>query len=1123
MSTVINQFYRLTDELRETRAAIAENERTQAELTQTLRQEELTLCAGLTQELAQMQSDEQKISRYCEEALKFITPDLRYVPSSGTPYKMSELYRHYATLSGPFHKSPSCAKFAAQLWEGCQDARSYIAHRRKEIESEMAQIRRTVLSRPEYLQSRLRNKQLQAVISDRILPQMRKVKSLSQPMDSGFQVDPTLEYSPKIPQSAPKEMLFGMVEFPNSGEDHRPFRIPFGFLGEDPDAAGMYDARSIRVRYNAETQSRIPKIVRGICFNILRNYPPLCGRITYADFGTFNSEFLECMRPFTSEDSLIIFPRNSNEAITALSRLEADAAAEPENARHRRYLIIRDGTGSITQGKFTELLQNIANNAAKNNVVIIHLNHEKESSTPAYTRAHTTIYARGGQFRMSMPDEDRPFHWFDAPRALTERSVSAFQEKLVPRKVSNEYENFFPLSTPVEYKRDRRPITLPYGMDEKGNILSLTFEGMNFASFVMGASGSGKSTFLHTLIAGIIKNYHPDEIELWLADLKMMEFANYTHHMPPHIKYILMDSSKEMVHDFIDLLYEELERRQVLLATCGTNNCKDLPREKYLPILFVIIDEFSTLSDIIRDDDTYKRKLEQVLVRGRGAGFRLIFASQSFTDGAPALTTLAKRQIQTRIAMKNTPEEIKQTLELTGDETTDALRHQINTLPPHYMLRRVQEKSGTHRVDKAHCLYFNGKDDEGWRSRFALIDRLNQMQPVTLSRFDPDRIDQYVEKKPIVVSSKSLQAFNDRQFGREVSRFKRDPDNIVFDEDILVRFGQPRKLADNLMTVMTNEAFENILLMAGNKELTCGMSVILSAIRSFRHQGAEIQVWAHPRSRMYHWYKDTSLAEYPVCLGLEEIRQSIDNLRTWIQKRRSGNKLIVLLGMEGICPDLTESSADGFSIAPAVELEQIAAAPAGEEMPAMDTTQLEENCLQSLDDLLDMYDQFYEEQSALGKTDEEIDEEFDKIRLKYMKETHNIDAAPAQKPEKKAPDAASYRRVDYLSDFQQLLRVGSRWGYHFLVYVPNYTALQAMGTNVRMFNHRLSFKTDSTDTSMTLFNNGSAFRLPEHTCYYCAFGSSEGSYAVTPYLHRGVTWNNWTVDDNGIARDLSRL
>jgi hypothetical protein len=183
---------------------------------------------------------------------------------------------------------------------------------------------------------------------------------------------------------------------------------------------------------------------------------------------------------------------------------------------------------------------------------------------------------------------------------------------------------------------------------------------------------------------------------------------------------------------------------------------------------------------------------------------------------------------------------------------------------------------------------------------------------------------------------------------------------------------------------------------------------------------------------------------------------------------------------------------------------------------------------ENLAEMDELYDQFYDEQSALGKTDEEIDEAFDIFYAEYCQKKYGIASqkTPGQEEKPQEIPNAIQRKTskNYLKDFQQLIRVGSRYGYHFLVCVSNMQSLKTMGLGISMFNHRLSFKTDSTDTSGAIFNNNtSAYRLPEHTCYYSAYGTNSDSYAITPYLHPGITWGNWTVDENGIARDESRL
>lgn len=142
----------------------------------------------------------------------------------------------------------------------------------------------------------------------------------------------------------------------------------------------------------------------------------------------------------------------------------------------------------------------------------------------------------------------------------------------------------------------------------------------------MGASGSGKSTLLHTLITGIIRNYHPDDVELWLADFKMSEFAQYIDPLPPHVKYILLDESKELVFDLIDRLTDEMmERQRFFMKHRDLKKVENVSSDIYMPVIFVILDEFSIMSQAVAESESYKLKLQNLLAKGRALGIKFIF------------------------------------------------------------------------------------------------------------------------------------------------------------------------------------------------------------------------------------------------------------------------------------------------------------------------------------------------------------------------------------------------------------------------------------------------------------------------------------------------------------------
>ena len=100
-----------------------------------------------------------------------------------------------------------------------------------------------------------------------------------------------------------------------------------------------------------------------------------------------------------------------------------------------------------------------------------------------------------------------------------------------------------------------------------------------------------------------------------------------------------------------------------------------------------------------------------------------------------------------------------------------------------------------------------------------------------------------------------------------------------------------------------------------------------------------------------------------------------------------------------------------------------------------------------------------------------------------------------------------------MSDLQYVVKQGSRMGYHFMLFLNSYADLKATGMKLDWFRHRMSFQI-SADDSRELFGNKSASGLPEHICQYY---DTLNRHSFRPYLHHGICWDGWIVDDNGEA------
>ena len=91
------------------------------------------------------------------------------------------------------------------------------------------------------------------------------------------------------------------------------------------------------------------------------------------------------------------------------------------------------------------------------------------------------------------------------------------------------------------------------------------------------------------------------------------------------------------------------------------------------------------------------------------------------------------------------------------------------------------------------------------------------------------------------------------------------------------------------------------------------------------------------------------------------------------------------------------------------------------------------------------------------------------------------------------------------------MKMGSRMGYHFAMFLYNYSDLKMTGARLEWFRHRLSFQL-SVDESRDIFSTRAASTLPEHVCEY---SDTLYQFSFRPYLHGGLPWEGWTVDEQG--------
>jgi S-DNA-T family DNA segregation ATPase FtsK/SpoIIIE len=207
---------------------------------------------------------------------------------------------------------------------------------------------------------------------------------------------------------------------------------------------------------------------------------------------------------------------------------------------------------------------------------------------------------------------------------------------------------FKDLLSTVDSKQYNIPMILGRKITGEPEVIELT---QTPHLLIAGATGSGKSVCVNSLISTILYRRSPKEVRLILVDPKIVELRVYNG--IPHLLTPVITEPKKTIKALEFCLYE-MERRYKLLNGLAVRNISaynkkvkelKLAREQ-LPYIVVIIDEFADLMT------TVGKELETLLARlaamARAIGIHLVLATQR--PSANVITGIIKSNIPTRIA-----------------------------------------------------------------------------------------------------------------------------------------------------------------------------------------------------------------------------------------------------------------------------------------------------------------------------------------------------------------------------------------------------------------------------------------------------------------------------------------
>ncbi|RIL70792.1 DNA translocase FtsK [Staphylococcus devriesei] len=166
-------------------------------------------------------------------------------------------------------------------------------------------------------------------------------------------------------------------------------------------------------------------------------------------------------------------------------------------------------------------------------------------------------------------------------------------------------------------------------------------------ALIAGATGSGKSVCINSILMSLLYKNHPEELRLLLIDPKMVELAPYND--LPHLVSPVITDVKAATQS-LKWAVDEMERRYKLFAQYHVRNItafnKKASYEQRMPKIVIVIDELADL--MMMAPQEVEQSIARIAQKARACGIHMLVATQR--PSVNVITGLIKANIPTRIA-----------------------------------------------------------------------------------------------------------------------------------------------------------------------------------------------------------------------------------------------------------------------------------------------------------------------------------------------------------------------------------------------------------------------------------------------------------------------------------------
>lgn len=202
-----------------------------------------------------------------------------------------------------------------------------------------------------------------------------------------------------------------------------------------------------------------------------------------------------------------------------------------------------------------------------------------------------------------------------------------------------------------EFQKAKGPLVAALGRDAAGKVILCNLENMPHL-LIAGATGSGKSVCINTMLISLLYRTEPAKLRMLLIDPKVVELKAYNG--IPHLLQPVVTNPKK-AFGVLNWAVMEMDRRYNLIAEKNVReiNAYNMLAEhytdedfEYLPHILIVIDE---LADLMYTTATeVEDAIARLMAKARAAGIHLIIATQR--PSVDVITGVIKSNIPSRIA-----------------------------------------------------------------------------------------------------------------------------------------------------------------------------------------------------------------------------------------------------------------------------------------------------------------------------------------------------------------------------------------------------------------------------------------------------------------------------------------